>query len=479
MGGLFNAINTSKLSLEVNQKSIEVVGNNISNINTEGYSRQEAVLEPYPSLNFGGFFIGQGVRVSDVSRQHDVFIEKQIMEKSVDFGKQDAMTLSLSKLESLFNISDDNLSANIDVFFDSLQKLSTDPSDPVLRNNVLLQGNALSTKFNSIVNDLNSIKDNINETLDSKLETVNSEIQQIADLNERVYSIEVNGQTANAARDQRDVLAKSLATTLGAQTYEDSNGMLTVHLPGGLPLVQGDMAMSISSVVVGSSMELELHAGGVTRRLGVNNLGGEFQGLIEIRDNFIPDLHADIDKIAYELSVQVNLQHQKGGDLDSGTGNIFFNIPPNYVASPPAPTAAEYDGAARNMGVALTDPNKIAAGAAPDPGPPAGTVAPGDNTNVLILSNIADTYLIDGNQNFNSLYATIAARVGSESNQNQLSYKGAEDALIQLQNFRDGLVGVSLEEEMISLIRFQRGFESSAKFLSTVDEMMETLINIR
>ena len=162
MGGLLNAINTSKLSLEVNQKSIEVVGNNISNINTEGYSRQEAVLEPYPSLNFGGFFIGQGVRVSDVSRQHNVFIEKQIMEKSVDFGKQDAMTLPLSKLESLFNISDDNLSANIDVFFDSLQKLSTDPSDPVLRNNVLLQGNALSTKFNSIVNDLNSIKDNIN-----------------------------------------------------------------------------------------------------------------------------------------------------------------------------------------------------------------------------------------------------------------------------------------------------------------------------
>ena len=481
MGGLLNAINTSKLSLEVNQKSIEVVGNNISNINTEGYSRQEAVLEPYPSLNFGGFFIGQGVRVSDVSRQHNVFIEKQIMEKSVDFGKQDAMTLPLSKLESLFNISDDNLSANIDVFFDSLQKLSTDPSDPVLRNNVLLQGNALSTKFNSIVNDLNSIKDNINETLDSKLETVNSEIQQIADLNERIYSIEVNGQTANAARDQRDVLAKSLATTLGAQTYEDSNGMLSVHLPGGLPLVQGDMAMSISSVVVGSSMELELHAGGVTRRLGVNNLGGEFQGLIEIRDNFIPEQNADLDQIAYELSVQVNLQHQAGGGLDSSTGNIFFKIPPNYVASPPgpAPTTTEYAGAARNMGVALTDANKIAAGAAPDPGPPTGIVAPGDNTNALILSNIADNYLIDGNQNFNSLYATISAKVGSESSQNQLSHKGAEDALIQLENFRDGLVGVSLEEEMISLIRFQRGFESSAKFLSTVDEMMGTLINIR
>jgi len=66
-----------------------------------------------------------------------------------------------------------------------------------------------------------------------------------------------------------------------------------------------------------------------------------------------------------------------------------------------------------------------------------------------------------------------------ESNQNQLSLKGAEDALVQLENFRDGLVGVSLEEEMIGLIQYQRGFESSAKFLSTIDEMMTTVLNIR
>ena len=92
MGGLINAINAGALSLEVSQKSIEVVGNNIANINTEGYSRQQPVLQPYPSMNFGGFFIGQGVKVSDVSRQHDVFIEQQVMEKSIDFGMQEAMS---------------------------------------------------------------------------------------------------------------------------------------------------------------------------------------------------------------------------------------------------------------------------------------------------------------------------------------------------------------------------------------------------
>lgn len=481
MAGLFNALNSARTSLEVNQKSIEIIGNNISNVNTEGYSRQTAELETYPAMNFGDFFIGQGVKITDVSREHDVFIDQQIKQKAVDFGLQDALTRPLSELESVFNITDDNISTDIDNFFDSLQELSADPSDLVQRNNVILQGEVLATSFNNTVNELNSIKENINDTILSKLDAVNSQINEIADLNDRIYSIEVHGQTANSARDQRDMVAKELAQTLGAQSYEDKNGMLSVALPGGMPLVQGNMAMTISADINGTDLTLKLQAGGVTRDLELRNMGGEFKGLVDMRDNFIPELNTDLDKLAYELSTQMNLQHQAGGALDSSTGNLFFSMPPNYVASPPgpAPTATEYAGAAREIRVVISDASKIAAGAAPDPGPPPGTVAPGDNSNALTLSNIGDTYLIGGVDNFNSLYGKIAAKVGVESNQNQLSLKGAEDALVQLENFRDGLVGVSLEEEMISLIQFQRGFESSAKFLSTVDEMMTTILSIK
>ena len=475
MAGLFSALNSARTSLEVNQKSIEIVGNNISNVNTEGYSRQKAELVTYPAMNFGDFFIGQGVKITDVSRQHDVFIDQQIKQKAIDFGLQNGLTRPLSELERVFNISEDNLSTNIDKFFDSLQELTTDPSDLVQRNNVILQGENLATDFNTTVNELNSIKANLNDTIVSKLDTVNSQIREIADLNDRIFSIEIHGQTANSARDQRYMVAKDLAMTLGAQSYEDPKGMLTVQLPGGLPLVQGNMPMEITANVTGADMVLQLHAGGVTRDLGLNNLGGEFKGLVDIRDNFIPDLNADLDKLAYELSSQINLQHQAGGGLDSSTGNLFFSLPPNYVPSPPGPppTATEYADAARQISVVITDPAQIAAGLAP------GSVAPGDNRNALILSNIGDNYLIDGSDSFNSLYGKMTAKVGVESNQNKLSLKGAEDAMVQLENFRDGLVGVSLEEEMINLIQFQRGFESSAKFLSTVDEMMATIIEIK
>jgi flagellar hook-associated protein 1 FlgK len=479
MAGLFNSINSARTSLEVNQKSIEIIGNNISNVNTEGYSRQQTVLETYPATNFGDFFIGQGVKVSDIQRQHDVFIENEIQEKSVDYGYQDALTRPLSELESVFSVTEDNLSTDIDNFFDSLHELSANPSDLVQRNNVLLQGNVLTTSFNNIVTSLDSIKNNLNETLVSKIDTVNSQLVEIAELNDRIYRIEIHGQTANSARDQRDTILKELSISVGAENYPTENGMISVQLPGGLPLVEGTMAMSLSTISNGSDLTLQLTAGGVTRDLSEKSLGGQFKGLVEMRDSFIPELEADLDKLAYELSTQFNLQHMQGGALDSTTGNLFFSMPPNYVESPPAPapTAAEYAGAARGISVAITDPKKIAAGQAPATA--GDSVAVGDNRNALALSNIGANYLVDGVDNFNSLYGQITAKVGVESNQNQLSLKGAEDALVQLENFRDGLVGVSLEEEMISLIQFQRGFESSAKFLSTVDEMMTTILDIK
>ena len=109
MAGLFTALNAGRTSLEVNQKSIEIIGNNISNINTEGYSRQSAVLTPYPSMNFGGFFIGQGVLVSDVRRDHDTFITDQLQEKSIEFGLQSGQANPLAELERIFNVTEDNL----------------------------------------------------------------------------------------------------------------------------------------------------------------------------------------------------------------------------------------------------------------------------------------------------------------------------------------------------------------------------------
>ncbi len=471
-GGLFSALNAARTSLEVNQKSIEIIGNNISNVNTKGYSRQSAELSTYPAVNFGDFFVGQGVKVADVRREHDVFVTNQLRDKVVDLGLFNGQAQSLNELERIFNITEENIATNVDRFFDAWQELSASPSDLVLRDIVVQRGELLSTNFNNTANDLNTVKENINDSIISKVSAINSKIEEIASLNENIFNIEIRGQTANTARDKRDMLAKDLATSLGAQSYETPNGMLSVSLPGGLPLIQGNDAMSLEAVTAGSNLDIVLHAGGVTRTLSMSNMGGEFEGLIDMRDNFIPSLKDDIDRLAYEISSQVNYHHASGVGLDNSTGLNFFSGPAAVSTTPPPPLPATYANAARNMSVVLTDSNQVAAGIITP-------VAPGDNQNALTIADIGESYLIDGADDFNSYYGKTTSRVGIRTNQNNLNLQGSEDAVVQLENMRDGLAGVSLEEEMIDLIVYQRGFESSAKFLSTVDEMMTSLINIR
>lgn len=473
MAGLFTALNAGKTALSVNQKSIEIIGNNISNVNTEGYSRQSASLSPYPSMNFGGFFIGQGVVVSDVKRDHDVFVTNMLQDKSIEYGHQEGQTQALSELERIFNISEENISTEINRYFDSWQELSANPSGLVERDIVIQRGELLTEKFHQTVDDLNKVKDNINDSIVSKIDDVNSKISEIAELNDRIFTIEIQGQSANSSRDRRDTLAKELATSLGVKTYHDSKGMMAVMLPNGLPLVQGVMAMEIEAIPNGSNLDLVLNAGGATRPLDINSLGGEFEGLVHIRDEFIPSLKDDLDRLAYEITEAVNTAHAAGAGLDAITGPYvsrdFFVAPPV-----PVPPANLWQDAARNMAVALTDSTHVAAAAAPPP-----TVALGDNRNALLVSSIGEQAIINGTDTFGAYYGKLTAQVGIESNMNTLALGGAEDAMVQLQNLRDGLSGVSLDEEMINLIQFQRGFESSAKFLSTIDEMMASLLQLK
>lgn len=464
MSGLIAALNSGKTSLEVNQKTIEIIGNNVANMNTEGYSKQSAQLTPVPTLTFGDFFIGQGVKITDVMRAHDDFITNQLQQKSVSLGYANGQTDSLSQIEGVFNISDNNIATNIDNFFKSWQQLSTDPSDLTLRDTVIQQGNLLATSFNNASDGLDTITKNINNTLTSDISDLNAKISQIASLNGQIYTTELNGQTNNSARDQRDLLAQQLAQSLGSNTYTDNRGMLAVQLPGGLPLVQGTTAMSLQTDTSGSNVTLQLKAAGTVRNLGVNDIGGEMQGLLAVRDQTIPAAKDDLNKLAYEISTQVNAQHAAGAGLDSSTGLDFFNAP------------ATTTDAARNMTVTLTDANKVAAAAAPTP---PDTVPPGDNRNALIMANLGSTYLIGGTDTFDSYYANTAARIGLAVNQNSLQVTGSQDAVNQLQNLRESVAGVSLDEEMINMIQYQRSFQSSAKYLSTVDDMLNTLISFK
>ncbi len=456
-GGLNAALNSGRSSLQTNQKAIEITGLNIANVNTDGYSRQAPNLTPYPALNFGDFFIGTGVTVGSVERSHDVFLDGQIKDKSGDVGLESSMSNPLAEIERTIGIGDGSLSDEFDQFFDSWRQLSTNPGGEVERQMVLQRGELISNAFRNVYDETQQVRKNINTSLASQIDGVNLRLDEVAQLNNRISALETIGQDANSDRDRRDLLLKELSGMLGVSTFETGNGNASVTLPNGMPLVEGTSVTHLEGYTSGNDTQLRLNFGSTTIDLDRTALGGEFRGLYEVRDVLIPDVVNRLDQLAYTFATEVNTLHQAGTGFDGIGGRNFFTPP------------AAVTGTASSLSINLTATNQIAAGT---------TSAPGDNTNALSVLQLEQQQTL-GNDTFVSYYGKIASIVGVEANRNRQAIQGAEDSLIQLQNLRDGIDGVSLEDEMINLLKYQKGFEASAKFLATVDEMMGTLLSLK
>lgn len=468
MGGLLNALNSGKTSLFTNQKGIEVTGNNMSNVNTPGYSRQVMQLSDIPTMEYGGLFIGTGVRVDDIVRNYDSFVQDQLVDKQATLGEADAKTTPMTEIERIINVTETNLSTAVDSFFDSWQELSTNPSGEVERQVVIQNGQTLASSFTEASGQLQYAQENINTVLEAKVVGINSSLEEIADLNDRIAGIEATGLTANGERDRRDMLVQDVAKALGASFLEQSDGTVSLQMPGGLPLVQGRDFLPLQADRVNGSIQISLVTKASTVPLGIKDVGGEIKGLMSVRDEFIPDLLGDLDKLAYNIVESVNAVHQAGVDRNGNPAGVFFDAAP--VPTPPATYGAGTAAVMQVNAALASDTSLVSAGK---------SGLSGDNTNALDMVQLHQAPIIDGADSFNGFYSKIAGKVGITVNQNQLTLDGAEDALTQLQNLRDSKSGVSIEEEMLSLVKYQSGFEAAAKFLTTVDEMMDTVINLK
>ena len=211
-----------------------------------------------------------------------------------------------------------------------------------------------------------------------------------------------------------------------------------------------------------TSGSISLEVAGVTTVIGFDaTAGGSLEDLATAINNSGAAVSASVDQLDDGNYVLTVLPSNHNSSINFDMGDIGGDYAkPRFTMT----------NMSQLMSMSVQDPVKVAAG---------NSSAPGDNTNALAISALKDQNAVNDEDTFVSFYGKMTARVGIEAGQNRLSQSGAEDSLTQLKNMRDGAVGVSLEEEMISLIKFQRGFEASAKLLSTVDEMMGTVMNIR
>lgn len=464
MGSLFASLDIGKKSLQAHQLALQVTSNNMANINTPGYSRLHTVFETDFPVETGAGPIGTGVRVRQIESARDQFIELRLVQEVQNRAEQEAVFSALDQVQEVLSASAQGMQSDISRFFNSFSTLANDPESSGLRNAVLAAGQNLAASFNSAARQLDDVQSSVNRSIDDAVNRVNTLASNVATLNQQILVAEGVGSEASGLRDQRQEYLKEISELVDVQYYESTDGSFYVSVAGGHSLVSGNTVQPLSAVPVGIQGFFEV-------RSGSNNItnivsGGSIAGFVQIRDRKIPDYQNDLDTLADTIINQVNTQHVLGTDVQGNAGvNFFTPTPP-----PPLPQMLP-TGAARNFAVnpvVAADGLLIAAGQSGEAG---------DNANVLDLAALADLKILNANtETFAEGFASLQFKVGTAAQSSERMLEAQNAVLVQLQNQRDSISGVSLDEEALDLMRYQRAYQAATKFISTIDELTGELI---
>ena len=448
-------------ALLTQQQAINVTSHNIANVNTPGYSRQQLNTTTNIPLDSSIGPMGSGVSAESIERVYDRYLNDQISNESQGLGRWDAQKDAVKLVEMIFNEAHGSgLNEAMSKFWNAWQSLTTDPDGTTERQVLITASQVLATTFNQLDTDLSQSQQNLDFVVEGTVADINRLAQQLADLNEKILSSEVGSMSANDYRDQRELLLKELSELIDIDSFEDASGTLSVSAANGWPLVSAELYWQLSTEtnVAGLQEVVWVDDDGNTTNINAEISGGKLKGLLEVRDTIIADYMTRLDTLAGTLMNDVNLLHQAGFDLNGIGGEVFFigtgtaadlEVNPNIVA----------------------DLNLIAAAS------DAATV-PGDGRNAVDIANLQYDLNMGGTQSYNDFYGAIVRDVGNEVLKSDAYYNHQSDMMVQLENQRESVSGVSLDEEMINLIKFQNAYTAAAKLITTADEMMQTVLQL-
>jgi flagellar hook-associated protein 1 FlgK len=323
-------LNIAKSALSANQTAIQTISHNIANVDTPGYSRQEAVLEEAtPTLSSIGL-MGNGVTVQQIKSYLDQNIQNSISAQNSNLQGQTVAGNYLTSIQSIFNEDNSNLSASITQFFNDWQTLSTDPTSTADKQTVASDGQSLSKVINGMYSDLTSLQTQANGDVDSAISDVNTTLTSIASLNQEIAQDQVGTSEANDYIDQRNQLLQTLSGYMNITCVTGSNNMVTVFTSTGKTLVQGNNASQLTQVqnqqTGFTDVGLQDISGNVVDITG-DISGGSLGALITARDTTINGYISDLNGLAQSITQNVNYFSQMGNggtpDQAASAGTFF------------------------------------------------------------------------------------------------------------------------------------------------------------
>jgi flagellar hook-associated protein 1 len=471
-----NILDIGNTGLTAQRLALDVTGENITNVNTPGYSRQTAQLSNGITTIVNGLAVGNGVQVTSIQRAYDSFVQNQMVAASSVSGNANTSNIAMQMVQPLFNdinaSGTGGLSSSLQGFFSAWQDLASNPQGVAERQAVIAKGQQLVDAFHQISTSLNATQSNMNQTLGGETGEVNGYLKQIASLNSQIKIVQAQGTQANELMDQRDLAIQNLAQRVGVTTTQQSDGTVTVSLPGApagqqtlvdennyatLSLQPNAVNPAMSDVILapvgGGSINATSFIG------GPGNSQGSIGATLDVRDTKIPQYLNSLNELASTLATQVNTAHAAGYTLTGATGVDFFNN---------AATAA-------GLAVNITSTNDVAA-ASTDPT----TGGTGNNINAQAIAGVQNQAfaMTGGNMTLGDFYTSLVGTVGVDVQTATNAVTQSTASMNQLSNLRDSESGVSLDEELTNLTKYQMAYQGAAKLINVGTDMLDTILGM-
>ncbi|MHC8360699.1 flagellar hook-associated protein FlgK [Pseudomonas sp. LS2P72] len=357
-------LNIGMSGLAAGHSSLLTTGNNIANVDTAGYSRQQTVQGTKASQQFGNVYIGTGTTLADVRRVYNSYLDAQLQTTTSLNSDAQAYLGQATQVDKLLSDSGTGITKTLQSFFSSLQTLSANSNDSAARQALLTNAQGLSSRFNAISQQLNQQGAYINDQLGSMADQVNKLAATVAAYNKKISEVSSSGGMPNDLLDQRNETVRQLSELVGTQVTE-TNGRLDIYLGSGQPLVIGDTANTLRVEADKNDptrSSIIMDRGSSTIDITSRVSGGEMGGLLRYRDDVLTPAVNGLGRIAMVVADQVNKQLGQGLDQNGNFGSALFNdINSLKAISQRSIANGNNNPASGNLNVTIKDTSKLAA----------------------------------------------------------------------------------------------------------------------
>jgi flagellar hook-associated protein 1 FlgK len=461
--GIGKIFDISVRTMATYQRALDVTSQNVSNAGNEEYTRQKVVFGTEETQ--AG--IGMGVKIQDVVRVKNDLIDKQIYQYQSTYSDANKRSELLQQVETILaEPGDYGLSNYFNQFFNSWSQLATNPTSIQYRTQIIQNAQRLSERFKDVYDSISSLQHLLKNETVSKVDQMNSYLKEIYDLNRKIYDNEAVGIKASELMDRRDLLLNELSKLANITISNNEYGTVTVSV-GGVLAADRNVYTEFTVKLDGGKLKVVPKAD-ENSTVVLNN--GELFALTELYSKQIPKYKSDLENLANVFIDKVNELHRQGYTLVQ-SGSSSTDIPFFGTLSGGSVVDAFVDGKININPAILNNPKNIAASGVAD--------NDGNSDYAVNIAALADTKFSElGDQTILEAYSTILNNFGLEKVQSDNRIQTSEMVLQQLNLQKSSYSGVSIDEEMTNVIKYQRSYEAAARLIRAADEMLETIIQM-